>query len=194
MATTNETRNTVLDVAQEFVQTRGYNAFSFRDLADRVRIKSSSVHYYFPTKAELCRALIARQRERVASAFEAIDARGLDPREKLERYADIFGETLESGRMCLFGMLASDCSTLEPGIALVLRESFDDHEVWLERTLTDGRQAGSLRFEGDAREEARALLSSLEGAILLARTYEDHARFDSIRRRLLTKLWAEPQG
>lgn len=191
----NETRNAVLDVAQEFVQTRGYNAFSFRDLADRVRIKSASVHYYFPTKGELCLALIARHREQVAAAFADLDAQGLDSMAKLKRFGDIFKNTLESeNRMCLFGMLASDCSTLEPEITHALRQSFNEQEVWLERVLTDGRRAGSLDFEGNAIEEARSFLASLEGAILVARTYQDPARFDSAKRRLLAKLRAEPRA
>ena len=191
----NETRSKVLDVAQEFLQTRGYNAFSFRDLADRVRIKTASVHYHFPTKSELCRALIVRQREQVAAAFAAIDAAGLDAVGKLDRYADLFQGTLAAGnRMCLCGMLASDFATLEPDIVRELRLSFVDHETWLEEVLTTGRLAGLLRFEGTELEEARSLVASLEGAMLLARAHEDPTRLEHASRRLLAKLRAEPLG
>ena len=189
----NETRSAVLDVAQEFLQTRGYNAFSFRDLAGRVRIKTASIHYYFPTKSDLCRALIARQREQVAAAFAAIDAAGLDAVGKLDRYADLFQGTLAAGnRMCLCGMLASDFATLEPDIVRELRLSFVDHETWLEKVLTTGRLAGLLRFEGTELEEARSLVASLEGAMLLARAYEEPTRLEHAARRLLAKLRAEP--
>ncbi len=195
LMTINETRTAVLDVAQEFLQTRGYNAFSFRDLADRVRIKSASIHYYFPTKRELCLALVARQREQVASALSAIDEAGLDAGEKLHRYAGIFQDTLAlENRMCLCGMLASDHATLDPEIVRNLRLAFDDHEVWLTRVLEEGRADGSSHFDGTASEEARSLLSSLEGAMLLARAYEDPARFEMTARRLLAKLRAIPNG
>ena len=195
MTIINETRSTVLDVAQEFLQTRGYNAFSFRDLADRVRIKTASIHYYFPTKSDLCRALIARQREQVAAVFEAIDAAGLGAAEKLDRYADLFQGTLAAGnRMCLYGMLASDFTTLEPDIVQELRLSFVDHEVWLEKVLTTGKRAGLLRFEGTELEEARSLLAALEGAMLLARVHEEPTRFEQAARRLLAKLGSEPMG
>ena len=191
--TINETRTTVLDVAQEFLQTRGYNAFSFRDLADRVRIRSASIHYYFPTKSELCRALVARQREQVAAAFAAIDAAGLDAVGKLDRYADLFKGTLAAGnRMCLCGMLASDFATLEPDIVRDLRLSFVDHETWLTEVLTTGKRAGRLRFEGTGLDEARSLLAALEGAMLLARAYEDPTRLEQAASRLLVKLRAAP--
>ncbi len=189
----NETKEAVLDVAQELLQTRGFNAFSFRDLADRVRIKTASVHYHFPTKGELCRALIARQRELVASALAEIDAGGLDAVGKLDRYVGVFRGTLEAGnRMCVSGMLAADFATLEPEIVRDLRLSFDEHEAWLEGVLAKGRATGSLHFEGVALEEARSLLSSLEGAMLVARTFEAPARFEATARRLLAKLRARP--
>lgn len=191
----NATQIAVLDVAQEFLQTRGYNAFSFRDLADRVRIKTASIHYYFPTKGELCRALIARQREQVASAFEGIDAAGLDAPGKLGRYVGVFRGTLAAGnRMCLCGMLAADYATLEPDIVHDLRLSLIDHEVWLAAVLATGRAAGSLHFDGEERDEARSLLAALEGALLLARAFEEPDRFEASARRFLTQLTTRPRG
>ncbi len=191
----NETRTAVLNVAQEFVQTRGYNAFSFRDLANRVQIKAASVHYYFPTKSELCLALIAREREEVAAALATIDAAGLNPWGKLTRYVAVFQSTLATGnRMCLCGMLASDFATLEPDIVRNLRLSFLDHEAWLGKVLAAGRATGLIHFEGSEDEEARSLLAALEGAILLARAHEDPKRLDSAAARLLAKLRANSSG
>ena len=46
----------ILDIAEMLIQTQGYNAFSFRHIAKIIGIKTSSIHYYFPTKAELCKA------------------------------------------------------------------------------------------------------------------------------------------
>ena len=43
----------ILEVGQELIQTVGYDGFSYRDIADRVGIKSASVHYYFPAKTDL---------------------------------------------------------------------------------------------------------------------------------------------
>lgn len=187
----NETKETVLEVARELVQTRGFNAFSFRDLAERVRIKTASVHYYFPTKGELCRALIARQRQDVAAALGRIDADERNALRKLECYVAVFRSTLETGnRMCLCGMLASDFTTLEPEVVDDLRRSFEDHEVWLKRVLTEGKKSGTLQFTGNALSEARLLVSSLEGAMLIARAFEDPTRFETSARSVISRLRA----
>lgn len=191
--TTNETRVAVLDVAQEYLQTRGYNAFSFRDLAARVQIKTASVHYHFPTKVELCRALIQRHREQLASVLATIDAAGLDATARLGRYVDLFVQTLATGnQMCPCGMLAADVATLDPEVVADLRQAFDDHEAWLAGVLADGRAAGQLSFAGSARDEAEALFAALEGAMLIARAREEPARFTSAAGRLIDRLGARP--
>src|SRR4051794_28323500 len=138
-----DTRTMVLDAAQELLQTRGFNAFSIKDLAERVKIRTSSIHYHFPTKADLCRALILRHRKRVAAVLAGFDEQVADPRKKLQRFAALFQSTIEAGnRMCPFGMLAADSDTLGPGSCEELRGSFNDIEAWLRRVLLDGKKAG----------------------------------------------------
>jgi hypothetical protein len=59
-----------------------------------------------------------------------------------------------------------------------------------EHELEQGRAAGDLQFAGTPLEVARLLVSSLEGAMLVARSFEDVSRFQSISDRLLTDLSA----
>ena len=43
-------RTRLLDVAQELIQTRGFNGFSFRDIATHVRLRAPSIHHHLPSK------------------------------------------------------------------------------------------------------------------------------------------------
>jgi len=43
----------ILTVAEGLIQSQGYNTFSYRDIANQVGVKTSSIHYHFPTKADL---------------------------------------------------------------------------------------------------------------------------------------------
>src|SRR3712207_26318 len=100
-----ETAAQILDLAQELVQLRGYNAFSYRDIAEQVGIQTASIHYHFPTKAHLGRALVVRYRERFLAALSQIDATTTDPKLKLKRYIELYKQTLSSkGKLCLCGM------------------------------------------------------------------------------------------
>jgi len=59
-----DTAKQILDVAQEMVQTRGYNAFSYADISAQVGIRKASIHYHFPNKSDLGKEVVARYRER----------------------------------------------------------------------------------------------------------------------------------
>jgi len=50
----------ILDSAERLVQTRGFNAFSYADIATELRLRKASIHYHFPSKADLGRRLLAR--------------------------------------------------------------------------------------------------------------------------------------
>ncbi len=184
------TEAAVLDTAQEMVQFRGFNAFSYADLAVSIGIKTSSIHYYFPTKADLGQALMVRYRQRFNAALLDIDKRSSDPRKKLERYARLFQSTLEDGnRMCLCGMLASDLTTLPPEMVDELRGFFEDNERWLAGVLAGGRATGAIRFEGPAAAEAHLLVSTLEGAMLISRLYGNAEKFKKTYRIAIRRLF-----
>ena len=136
-------------------------------------------------------AKLARFRRQFEAILAEIDAGARGPRRKLKRYAQLFHDTLEAeNRMCLCGMLASDMATLPPAVRDELRRFFDDNQAWLTRVLAEGREAGKLRFAGAAEAEARLLVSALEGAMLVARLYEDTDLFASMTRRLLARYQA----
>ena len=67
------TATRILDVAERLVQTRGFNGFSYADIAAELGITKASLHYHFAGKAELGEALIVRYGERFADALAAID-------------------------------------------------------------------------------------------------------------------------
>ena len=90
--------------------------------------------------------------------------------------------------MCLCGMLAAEYETLPDPLRLGVVEFFDDNERWLAGVLDEGRSEGTLAFEGSPNETARMIISRLEGAMLLARSYRDVRRFQSAADALLAGL------
>lgn len=173
-------RTALLDAAQEFAQTRGYNAFSYRDLAKRVGMKSASIHYWFPTKGDLGRELMARYHEQFMAALGEIEGRRWRAPRKLLAFAGLFRAALTKGdRMCLCGMLASEFSTLPAIVQREVRAFFAASERWLAGVLWSGRKAGELSFEGSPEATARVLFSALEGAMMSARAFGDVGRLVS---------------
>src|ERR1700761_5531818 len=182
------TRERILDTAERLVQTRGFNGFSYADVATELGVTKASLHYHFPGKAELGEALIARYSERFGSELERIDAGGLAATARLSAYAALYANVLREGRMCLCGMLAAEYETLPTPMRDAILRFFDHNEGWLQAVLEDGRRENSMRFDGTAVDGAQTILGGLEGAMLVARPYRDVGRFEAAATRLIAGL------
>jgi TetR/AcrR family transcriptional repressor of nem operon len=183
-----DTASQILDVAERLVQIRGFNGFSYADVAAELSITKASLHYHFAGKAELGGALIARYASRFAEALAAIDAQVTDARAKLDAYTNLYLDVLQGERMCLCGILAAEYQTLPEPMRNAVIRFFDENEAWLKEVLERGQADGSLQFSGSASEAAQVIVSALEGAMLVARSYGDVTRFQAAADRLLAGL------
>ena len=183
-----DTATQILDVAERLVQIRGFNAFSYADVAGELGLTNAALHYHFPSKADLGEALIARYAIRFIGALAEIDKTLTDPLRKLDAYTGLYAGVLRSQRMCLCGMLAADYETISPGMQVAVADFFERNDRWLAEVLKQGRDDGTLSFPGSPLEEARSIVSGLEGAMLIARSIGDIKRFKSAASQMLTAL------
>jgi TetR/AcrR family transcriptional regulator, transcriptional repressor for nem operon len=188
MAETPDTSQRILDIAERLVQTRGYNGFSYADIAGAMHVTKASLHYHFPAKSDLGKRLIERYERNFLAALAGIEGQTDDVRVRLRRYVGIYAGVVRDNRMCLCGMLAAEYGTLPQAMRDDMRHFFDENERWLVGVLKEGRRAKVLAFKGTPLEAARALIGSLEGAMMIARSYGDPARFDAASDRLLADL------
>jgi TetR/AcrR family transcriptional regulator, transcriptional repressor for nem operon len=182
------TRSRILDVGERLVQVRGFNGFSYADIAAELSVTKASLHYHFSSKAELGEALVVRYAERFGHALAVIDANLTLAPAKLVAYANLYAEVLSQERMCLCGMLAAEYQTLPGPIRDAVVAFLNDNEAWLARVLEDGRTDGSLSFSNTAADTARSIISGLEGAMLIARPYGATQRFEVTAAQLLAGL------
>ena len=179
------TSERILEEAGQLAQKRGFNGFSYADIAAALKVTKASLHYHFASKGELGRALIVRYTERFQAALDALDG---TPASMLRGYVKLYEDVLVRDRMCLCGMFAAEYSTLPGPMRSELRRFFDKNEAWLARHLEQGRVNGALQYEGTSLEMARMLTAGLEGAMLLARSFEKPERFTQTAERLLAEL------
>jgi TetR/AcrR family transcriptional regulator, transcriptional repressor for nem operon len=174
----------LLDLAENYVRTVGYNGFSFRDLAEDAGIKSASVHYHFPTKERLAAAVARRYAQRFFAALGPANDPANDPTSQMNVFVDLFRRALrDDGRMCLFCVLGAEYSALPSEVQDQVRRFVSDSTRWLVVVLQRSSATHSLaNLDADAR--ARTILATLEGAMIVARASENLAVFDSIVEQL----------
>ena len=182
------TSQQILDIAQRLVQTRGFNAFSYADIAASLSVSKASLHFHFPSKVDLGVSLIERYGDTFKMALEEIDLEPGGTAAKLRRYTGLYAAVLADGRMCLCGMLAAEFATLPKSMQAALESFFQLNERWLTGVLSEGRASGVLRFEGQAAEASQFIIDSLEGSMMMARSHGGMARFNAASRRLLAEF------
>ena len=133
------TASRILDVAELLAQTRGFNGFSYADLAKELGLTTAAMHYHFATKAELGAALMARYHERFSDSLHQLDVDLEESGAKLHGYVDLYVGVLRADRMCLCGMLAAEFATLPAIVQGAVLQFLESNETWLASVLEQGR-------------------------------------------------------
>ncbi len=180
MTTPATTRDQILCHAQKLIRMRGCNGFSYRDLAEHVGVKTSSIHYYFPCKDDLLYEAICAYREHARAMRQSIDE-SLQADVKLERFIDIVGKLTEEGELCLCGAMAADVASVPDRVSHEVQMFVQDNEVWLTKVLAEGGEQGSLRKHDDVAAAGRALFATIQGSGLVCRLFKTTDRlYDAI--------------
>ena len=157
-----ETREHILDVAERLTQTKGFNGFSYLDLAGEVGIKNSSIHYHFKAKVDLAIALVERTHDGLLAAFAELDNSNATPEKRIKSIISYFQGYIKDEKFCLCGMMAAELQTVGPTVRKRLVAYFTDLQAWLEK---------QYKALGHKYAKVRALqfVSALEGSLLIAR-------------------------
>jgi TetR/AcrR family transcriptional repressor of nem operon len=182
------TADQILDISERIVQARGFNGFSYGDVAVELGLTTAGVHYHFAGKGDLGLRLVERYTERFFAALLAIEANAGGAPGRLAAYVRIFEDVVATGRMCLCGILTAEYDTLSEPMRRRLTDFFERNEAWLAAQLAAGRESGELRFAADPRTVAAAMASALEGAMLVARAHGGLESFRASARLMLQNL------
>lgn len=165
------TRQDILDVAEMLIQTRGYNAFSYQDIAARLAIRKASIHYHFATKTDLGVTVIERYAAQHAALLGELlrdeDAPAMRLFESYTVPYRAFAETPD--RVCLCGALTGEFHALPAEMQSLVARFCDAHQAWLVTMLERGTSTGEFRFEPAPVRMAATIFSALQGALLVRR-------------------------
>jgi AcrR family transcriptional regulator len=164
------TQRAILDLAESLLQDKGFNGFSYAHIATELGVKNAAVHYHFPTKEDLAVAVVRRYRDRFKLWVNNARVKDLSPREKLDWFFDIYTDTrADHGKVCLAGSLETEFNSIPDSLREQTQALTRELLAWLKSTLDEGREAGAFHFNGDSADKAALILSSLQGALQMAR-------------------------
>jgi len=160
----------IMDAAEHRIRLGGFGGFSFRELAADVGVKSSSVHYHFPTKERLVATVVRRYTDRVSEQIDKALAASLDP---VKAWTAAFRWTLHSTElMCPATVLGAARHDLPAEVGVAVNHFF---EMCLRK----------MRASGLADEKAAALLATITGALVVSTALDDRDYYDRATADLL---------
>jgi TetR/AcrR family transcriptional repressor of nem operon len=156
-------KDAILDAAELRMQRGGFGGFSFREIATDVGVKSSSIHYHFPTKDDLATAVVRRWGERALANAEKASKKEADP---VRVWTGLFRGTAHSkAHMCPCTVLGAAAQDLPAQVSAEVKRFF--------KTVQD-----KMIEDGLSQSDAAKLLSTITGALVLANALGDKSEYD----------------
>ncbi len=180
-------REKILTEGLRVVHERGFAGASVRDIVQAAGVPQGSFTNHFPSKEAFGLEVIERYLADSGDLLqETLHNTALSPLQRLRAYLDAGKNRLNDNDMrhgCLFGNFAAEASTHSEAMRLRLIEIFAEAQQSIAACLEAAVEAGELPPDFDCGKVAGFIVSSLQGANLLAKTLRSPApveRFEEI--------------
>ncbi len=180
MDTPNNTRQRIIDAAQQLIYARSYHEVGVQEICDHARVKKGSFYHFFPSKRDLALAALDQSRD---AMYELIINRAfvadIPPLARIERFFTTLYEfhkqlKQDTGYVpgCPFGNLGCEMSTLDEVIRIRVNDIIKDAETPFAQALAEAVANGELPAI-DTAATAKAIFAYTEGIMLYAKTSND---------------------
>ncbi len=179
------TKQIIIETADHLIRSNGFNAFSFSDISDKIGIKTSSIHYHFPSKSDLGVATIKEHIRR----FEALksELKNKSPLIKLKGFLAIYSQVNSENKVCLVGSLATDLNTVDEAIKKELKIFAALVLEWMTQVLAEGKKQKIFEFTSTPRTKALMVITNILAIIQLSRLTGPQD-FDTVKETILKEL------
>lgn len=179
------TRETIIDTADQLIRSNGFNAFSFKDISNKIGIKTASIHYHFPTKSDLGVATIKEHIERFEDFKKEFATK--TPLQKLNGFLSIYSHIKSENKVCLVGSLATDLNTVDDNIKNELKKFAALVLLWVTEILNEGKKQKVFEFQNTPRTKALLIITNILAIVQLSRLTND-GDFEIVKEALLKDL------
>jgi AcrR family transcriptional regulator len=160
-------RSRLIDSAAKLTYERGFGPTALADIARDAKVPLGNIYYYFKTKAEIGEAVIIRLVALVREMRERSESGS--PKDCLLAFVQTAADNREAlaHRGCPVGTLCTELGKDGGELATQVGQPFQELLAWMEMQFAGmgkGREKAALALH---------LLCALEGAALLAHTFND---------------------
>jgi len=181
-----DTKDRIVYAAMNLFARKGYASTSVADILHDAGVNAGSLYHFFPGKQDVLLAVLNMYLQGIQPMLLQPAWNGVtDPIERvfalLEHYRDYLSRS-ECTYGCPIGSIALELHEPDPPVRALLAANFDG---WISAIETCFIEAGNrLPSDVDRRDLATFALTTMEGGVMLSRTYRTPVAFDRSVRML----------
>jgi TetR/AcrR family transcriptional regulator, lmrAB and yxaGH operons repressor len=182
-------REAFITATAALLRRQGYAATGLSEIVERSGAPKGSLYFHFPGgKEELAAVAMERAGAQLAQAIEGLLASSSDLGAALARLVDVLARDLEASAYadgCPIATVALEAASVSPLLGGAAAGAF---EAWLAALARRMTLAGLDQPAAERR--ALLVLSSIEGALIIARVRRDPAPLTAVREELVALMQA----
>ncbi len=176
----------IINIADNLLIEKGFNAFSYKDISKIIDIKTSSIHYHFPTKTDLGIAIIKKHLDTLEQTI--IKTKDKTPLEKIEKLFIYYKRLCANQMVCIVGALTSGLNTLNEPLRIELLNFTKKLIDWVTSILNEGQDLLIFKTLTDSELRAKLLITNLMSLVQLSRIEYQNNSIDGIIEIILDDL------
>lgn len=179
--TSHQTAERILAAAEPLVLQRGFAGTSLDDILKATGLTKGAFFHHFKGKADLARALVERYQRNHYILFERMaaeaDAATDDPLDAtlifLKRFEEFIGSHAKPRAGCVFASYTYEDAQFEMALRTFIAESLKRWTALYEEKFVAILARYKARISISAEELAEMIVTLIEGALILSRSYGD---------------------
>jgi TetR/AcrR family transcriptional repressor of nem operon len=191
---TDDPRERLLAAAKSLFCAAGYHAVGTQEICAAAGVLKGTFYHFFPSKLDLAIAVLDRFAAGARDEFAAIAAGTGDPAKRLAKIFDldrrmVARQKAETGRVlgCLWGNFALELAASEAAASKRIAAILKDWSEAIAPAIEDLVAAGTIPDQPVA-EASRAVLSLLQGSVVVAKATNDPATLTRDAKRIVGLL------
>ena len=187
-----ETKKKLIKTGAELFLINSYHGTGINDILKACNVPKGSFYNYFPSKEDFAMEVIDFQMQNNAEFVKQnLGNEGLAPLDRIAAYLDAISQGMVDCHFamgCLFGSLAQEMSNLSPKLREILTRAFQIQVDHLENCITLGQHENQIKPEINSQEAAGFIMSSLQGAQIMAKTFLSDEPLHEVRHIVIDML------
>lgn len=182
-------REKIIEIATQLILEKGDLGWSYADIADCIKIRKASIHYYFPKKENLLEAVTEKYIDDCIVSLKEKFNICETPTEKINSIFEMYRLGFCNPRkICLCLSLSQETKRMSPFVIQKIKNYFQYLHQILVEIIIEGQEKNIFKKSLDPNHMASLIECSLQGLLIISQYDFPEEKYDGSHKQILEIL------